>query len=216
MKRFIVLLIVLLLPVQVFAGDRYIKGNIGIFSLEDSTLNLASEDNDVDIGDVSSDTGFGINAAIGKSFANGFDLELEYGFKTADLDEATPSDEVAEYTGDFEVDVDGNVDIHSLMANAIYNFKSGASITPYAGAGIGLGFVNIDLDDAGDISDTVFAYQLMAGVAFNVSNNMDILAGYRYFGTSDITEDGTFYGYDVEGSATVDSHNFEVGLKYSF
>lgn len=220
MKKFLFLLTLLLLPAHVFADDGiYLKGNMGIFSMEDSTLNLEGDAGDIDIGEVSSDIGFSINTAIGKSFANGFDLELEYGFKTASLDEATPSDEFAEAykdaygedISDYKEDVDGNIDIHSLMVNAIYNLNNQSSITPYVGGGIGVGFTDVE-----DSSDTVFAYQVIAGVAFNLSKNVDILVAYRYFGTDDISEEGTFDGYDIEGSASVDSHNFEAGFKYSF
>src|SRR6185369_6556781 len=46
-----------------------------------------------------------------------------------------------------------------ILANLLYDFAPGATITPYVGAGAGVGFV----DGSSSLSSTVFAYQGIIG-----------------------------------------------------
>lgn len=210
--RCLMILLVLLLPVQVFAGnDVYVKGNVGIFTVEDSELNF--EDSygvDGDLGAYKFDTGFGLSAAIGQSHGK-FDLELEFAYREADIDsfEGKYVEELGRSTP--SGDVDGSVDMKTLMANGIYNFKNNSVVTPYLGAGLGIAWIDSD-----NIDGTEFAYQVLAGVGMGMNDQVSVLLGYRYLGMGDISEEGTLYGMNGEYSVPIDSHNFEVGLKYSF
>ena len=56
---------------------------------------------------------------------------------------------------------------------------------------------------------SVFAYQVLAGVGYPLSDRAEVLLGYRYFGTAE----GDF-GAGVSISSA--NHNFEVGVLYSF
>jgi opacity protein-like surface antigen len=60
-----------------------------------------------------------------------------------------------------------------------------------------------------DVDDTVLAYQCMAGLGFNATENVTLSAEYRYFGT----QDPTYTVLDID--ASIDSHNFLVGLRYN-
>jgi len=107
------------------------------------------------------------------------------------------------------------------MANAYYDFKNSSAFQPYVGAGIGLAVIDIndlrasdwDADEpAVNVDDTVFAYQIMIGVAYAINQNIAIDLSYRYLGTSDpefTDQDGDF---DYEFS----EHNILVGLRYTF
>ena len=53
----------------------------------------------------------------------------------------------------------------SAMANLLYDFMPGSVITPYVGAGLGVGFV----DSNQSLGSTVFAYQAMIGAAYNIT-----------------------------------------------
>ncbi len=218
--RILLILLVLLLPAQVFAGNTYVKGNVGIFMFGDSEIEFESGGQEVDLGDIVSNTGFGLSAAVGRSLGN-FDVELEFAYREADFDEFEAKVFTVEGVG-FALPsggLDGAVDIKTLMGNGIYNFKSSSSVTPYVGAGLGIAWV-----DADKLDDSVFAYQFLAGIDMAMNDNFSLLLGYRYLGASDISGDATLsveysgetYYADGEGSASIDSHNFEVGLKYSF
>ena len=70
----------------------------------------------------------------------------------------------------------------------------------------GVGYANVDLD--GDEDDSVFAYQVGAGIGYAVSDQATIDLKYRYFAT----EDPDFGGVDAE----VASHNIYLGIRVNF
>ena len=54
------------------------------------------------------------------------------------------------------------------MANLLYDFMPASVITPYIGAGAGIGFV----DSNSSLGSTVFAYQGIVGLAWNVGHQL--------------------------------------------
>jgi len=154
---------------------------------------------DYNLGKITSDTGFGLSGAVGKSRGN-FDFELEFAYKESDLDGIEISN--------VNRDMDGTFKIKTLMANSIYNFKSDSVVSPYFGAGLGIARVEI----RDDSYDREFAYQILAGMSMEMNDKVSMLLGYRYFGMDDISEDYTSH----ETSIPVSAHNFELGVKYSF
>ena len=86
------------------------------------------------------------------------------------------------------------------MATVYYDFKlKSDKWSPYVGAG--LGFAAIDISNpsviaggikltGNDLDDTVFAYQIMAGIGYNISKNITLSGGYKYFGAADATFTG--------------------------
>ena len=91
-----------------------------------------------------------------------------------------------------------------ILANVLYDFMPGATITPYVGAGAGIGFV----DGNSSLSSTVFAYQGIVGLAWNVDQNFRVSLDGRYYGTSNPTLNGVGWS----------NSNFSVmlGLTYKF
>ncbi|MET4699193.1 OOP family OmpA-OmpF porin [Constrictibacter sp. MBR-5] len=97
----------------------------------------------------------------------------------------------------------------SAMVNALYDFNTGTPITPYAGVGVGAARTKVkDVD-----SKTVFAYQGILGVAYDVTPELKAFADYRYFATEDMkgTTDG---GLDVE--VENENHTGMIGVRYMF
>ena len=80
----------------------------------------------------------------------------------------------------------GNIDQLSFMANLLYDFMPASVITPYVGAGAGIGFV----DSSSSLGSTVFAYQGIVGLAWNVDTNFRVALDGRYYGTSNPTVNG--------------------------
>jgi opacity protein-like surface antigen len=84
-------------------------------------------------------------------------------------------------------------------------------ISPYLGGGIGVGFVNVDvdavegigLDASGD--ETGLAYQLGGGLMWNLHDNVALDLGYRWRGV--MLDD-----YDDD----LNSHNVLLGLNFGF
>ena len=79
------------------------------------------------------------------------------------------------------------------MANAYLSLPAGAW-RPYIGAGIGkarvkaddIGFVAIPQIRTTD-SDTPVAWQLMGGLGYQITPNLELGARYRYFHAGDVT-----------------------------
>jgi len=103
----------------------------------------------------------------------------------------------------------------SGMANVYVDFEGFITpiIQPYVGAGIGYAYVKNDLNANGPTlttsvknSNTVFAYQGMAGVTYNFAENWAATIGYRYMGT-----DSTRYW-----GKRFQAHMGNVGVIYRF
>jgi opacity protein-like surface antigen len=73
-----------------------------------------------------------------------------------------------------------------IMANLMYDFMPASVITPYIGAGAGLGLV----DSNSSLGSTVFAYQGIVGLGWNVDTNFRVNLDGRYYGTSNPTING--------------------------
>ncbi|MES1159113.1 MAG: outer membrane protein, partial [Terricaulis silvestris] len=118
---------------------------------------------------------------LGYAFSNGLRFEGEISHRFNQI-ERIPS-----------FDQGGDVHVWSAMFNGYYDFNKGGSIQPYIGGGVGSARVNANgADDippphfSFDDSDTVIAWQAMAGVAFAVSDQLDLDVGYRYFSAQNV------------------------------
>jgi opacity protein-like surface antigen len=151
------------------------------------------------------DPGFLVGGALGYQW-QAFRLEGEFTFLQNDADKLSALG--------VSVGADGDLSVLSGFANAYFDFDTQTPWTPYVGGGLGVANVSInDLSVVGslpvDDDDTVFAYQVKAGVGYRLSPTMDITAGYRFLGTDDITIES------VDGDGPL-IHNVEVGIRYHF
>ncbi|WP_421995457.1 OmpA family protein [Reyranella sp.] len=91
-----------------------------------------------------------------------------------------------------------------IMANLLYDFMPASVITPYIGAGAGIGFV----DGSSSLSSTVFAYQGIIGLGWLVDTNFRVNLDGRYYGTSNPSINGQQWT----------NNNFSVmlGLQFKF
>lgn len=110
----------------------------------------------------------------------------------------------------------GEANTWSIMANLWYDFDLGNNFFTTFGGGIGAAHLDLEynasmatyfsgtasyrLDDSG----WGFAYQVGAGLGYELGGGMTLSAQYRYFGTTDIDVGNT--------DLAVQSHNFLVGL----
>ena len=174
-------------------------------------------DNDFDIsgpGTVASldfDTGFNLSGAIGYQTGN-WRVEAEGVYFRSDVDN---------FNGPGSIPLNGDTRIVGLMFNALYEFDLGG-IRPYIGAGVGaararissispVGGIPIDVDAL----TTLFAYQAKAGVSIALTDQIDLFAGYRYFGSLDafsIAENNIAMTELTAGR--VEIHSVEGGLRF--
>ncbi|HSS82192.1 MAG TPA: OmpA family protein, partial [Reyranella sp.] len=85
-------------------------------------------------------------------------------------------------------------------ANLLYDFAPQSLITPYIGAGAGIGFV----DSNSSLGSTVFAFQGILGVGYNWSPNLRFNLEGRYIGTTNPSVAGsTWQNNDIALLASV-------------
>ena len=197
-------------------GNIYI-GASGLYVLgSDSEVSGRTQGTSVQ-GDVEYDHGFGGLVSLGYEYSPTLRTEVELGYRRTDTSGLN-------LTRPLEIDfsnVKGNATSLSLMGNAIYSGSIGR-VRPYVGGGIGVARIELELDsqpvtingsrvglfEGSSDSDTVFAYQGVAGIGFAVSEAVEVRAGYRYFATTDVESEGVKGGYAT--------HNLETGVLVRF
>lgn len=145
----------------------------------------------------------------------------------------------------------------ALMLNALYDFSDFGSWEPYVGVGVGLarGTTSLAASDflndtatvlvsnpacvsaavgpttarscSANDSDTNFAWNLIAGLGYNITDNLTWDTNYRYVDMGDFSVDGTFTeqtgpaGVPIVGSLNstvedVSAHVLMTGFRYRF
>ena len=109
----------------------------------------------------------------------------------------------------------------TLMLNGYYDIGTWNAITPYVGGGVGLARVSwTDYTSTGygvaDNTQTNFAWNLMAGAAFDIDEQLKLDANYRFLSygvteTGKPTQAGQNNPVKFENLYT---HEFRVGLRY--
>ncbi|PWR23944.1 OmpA family protein [Zavarzinia compransoris] len=148
-------------------------------------------------GHLSFDHGWVGGAAVGYDFGRAR-IEFEGAYRKNNYDELQ--------LGTTTFTSDSDLAVISGLVNVLYDFENESVITPFIGFGIGAAY----LDD--DNSDTVLAYQGIAGAKISVTENLSAVVDYRYFRTLE-TDIGTNIGnlkFEYE------QHTITAGLSYNF
>ncbi len=195
-------LAILSVPMSSMAANSgvYIKGNIGLGMMMDSDIDNMPDN--AGTAKMTFDNGFLGTGAVGYDFVGPFRAEAEYSWQKNDLDTLSYSNRIGNFN-------QGDLTTQAIMVNGYYDVDTGSPWSPFIGAGIG--WAKVDLSTPalplGD-NDDVFAYQFMAGVAYNISDQLALDAQYRFFGT----EDATIQGADF----STNSNDLMVGIRYTF
>lgn len=183
----------------------YIAVQAGVSVLSDSDSAYANSRT----GEASFDTGYGVSIKFGTQ-VDQLRIEAQVQYAENDFEELP--------FGPAAGDANGELAITALTANAVWVMAPREDLHPYVGAGVGVADLAIDSarfsgGDLADDSDTVFAYQFMAGLELEMSPRVAVYAGYHYLATSD-PEFETAKGktFRTEYSA----HRIAAGLRYSF
>ncbi len=123
-------------------------------------------------------TGYAVGGKVGYDFV-GPRVELEGLYRNNNGSGVTPF-------GNGFAFVNGQINQISILANVLYDFLPGATITPYIGAGAGIAFVDPSLSAGSgcNMCSTQFAYQGILGLAYNLDQNFRISVDGRYYGTT--------------------------------
>ena len=101
---------------------------------------------------------------------------------------------------------------HSVMANAYFDYLTCTPWTPYVGAGIGSAYLKADY---GNTAKSVYnlAWQVMAGVAYDINSHWTVDAGYRYADLGRIRQN---FGDGNVAKLTARDHEIMLGVRYTF
>lgn len=162
--------------------------------------------------DTDLDTGYAITGAVGHDYGD-LRAEVELSYRENDVDSHTAAGAATTNPG-------GTTSALALMANGYYDFPTQSRFTPYVGAGIGFAQVEADGYRANNAAvangdDTVFAYQLIAGVEYPIAPKTSLTGEYRYFATAD-ADINTSLGGAGSSDINYDNHSILVGVKHSF
>jgi outer membrane protein OmpA-like peptidoglycan-associated protein len=146
------------------------------------------------------DLGYGALGQAGYSFG-ALKVEGELGWRRNDVDKVTGGTS------------SGSASVFSLMGNVLYDFMPASTWHPFVGAGVGPAYVDGKGGGQYSGSDWQFAYQGIAGVGYDLSNNWALKTQYRYFSTLDYdTKDNSSRKMEAE----YHSHAILVGFTYKF
>jgi opacity protein-like surface antigen len=171
---------------------------------------------------------FGVKFGFNPPPIKFFSIEFEYSYLNPDMDRTVFATAGSDYDA-----IEGNAKIHNFMFNAILKYPEG-KIHPYLGLGIGASYFDFSVTATSRLNgvsynarrsydDTVFAWQVLAGVDIELTNNLSLDIGGRYFDTESLNDsyDDDYYDdydYDHYDGPTLNYRTFMVtlGLKFRF
>lgn len=173
------------------------------------------------------DNGIGVYSALGYDWGNNWRTELELSYRNNEIDSIAADG--AGFSGWPSGTISGESKSLALMLNVLRDFEVGGNLKPYIGGGIGVADVNHDIagsNPAGvpfaPMSITygphkrLFAYQGIAGVAYELTEGLALDLSYRFFGTEKKSVDGTFNGLPAAYAVGHHVHSLFAGLRWNF
>lgn len=157
---------------------------------------------------------------LGGALALGYDFYSQFGVPVrAEVEYALRGNSEKSWNYD-ALDVKGAWNASTLFLNLYYDFRNSTAFTPYVGAGLGMAFnyANYTLSAPGynanfDDHATTFAWNVGAGVAYDITDSFAVDLGYRYVNLG-------YYEVDLPAGAKVKNqpcnHEFMLGLRYTF
>lgn len=147
-------------------------------------------------------------------------LEGEMSYKNAEIKNITEQS-----TGYQFRNPDGNLGAFAMMVNSFIDLHNDSPITPYLGGGIGFAVLHLSNTYGTDTrsnsrlllypegNDTVFAYQVGAGLDIAINRMFSLDVGYRYFNTERAS-----FGRDWLTSSGIryESHNVAIGFRVRY
>ena len=198
----------------------YVGAEGGAMIVEDIDYDIGTSNN---AGSVDHHYGYDVDGNIGYDFG-AFRLETEVGYRRAAVDGyrstlATRTGLGANTVngGSFDY-AGGSTSALSFMVNGLLDFGEDDGVQGFVGGGVGVARVKAKygLTRTGnfiDDSDTVFAYQGLAGVRAPLTPNVDVSVKYRFFNADNVqlidVANRTFEG-------KYRSHSILGGLTYNF
>ena len=214
------------------AGRCYLRGDVGYSFTDTMDIGFYSETTGRDeVRWVDSDSTWVGDLGIGcGSGSRGLRGDITFGYRGKFHTQGEPQLWFPDGSTPAEDDpIHVNITSYTAMVNAYYDFGNFRGFSPYLGAGIGLSHNKMDdvyftenpllVNTIEGGSKTSFAWAVMAGFGYQISQRAILDVGYRFMDLGDVSS-GTIdsAGY-VNPPVEVDdltAHEFRVGLRYHF
>ncbi len=209
-------LLVCLIASPAAADGPYVALDVGAAIAPNSDLSLPEGIS----GSAQFNAGFMIGGAAGYRFLDDFRAEVYASYRQTDIDEL-------KLLG-VPISTSGDVNAITTMVNAYYDFDFGSPARPYIGGGVGVAWLRVDSKSefgpfilTADDGSTEFAWNIMAGYAFAITEKFDLSLGYRYLSISDAKLDATLEEVGVgseSGKLDIEysAHEVMFGVRYNF
>jgi OmpA-OmpF porin, OOP family len=164
------------------------------------------------------DTGWVMTGAVGHRW-NQWRLEFELGYRD------NSSEDLVVTPGPVADTMFADVTQFSQMVNLLWDLPIGDNMALTIGGGVG--GVQVQVDAGGivglstiamDDDDYVFAYQGIAGLSIDISDQMELFAEYRYFATDEVSVQGILSPAPsiIAVNEELESHSALFGVRYHF
>jgi opacity protein-like surface antigen len=201
--------LLLLLPGPTLAqadSGLYLEADLGYSAPQSLDLEEDELEGEADLEDT-----YVIGGALGYRFPS-FRVEANLSYRESDAEELSIEG----------VDFDGDGEASALvgLVNAYYDLDLGLPLRPYIGGGVGAAYLRLDTGDAPvDVDDDTgaLAWNLAAGVGYDVTESVTLTAGYRYLRLEGTDVSGDVIGFD--GDVDIDDielHEVLLGVRYTF
>jgi len=145
-------------------------------------------------------------------------LELEWGLRSK-----TKYDEVVYRWLGGKTTLQSKTSVTSVFANMFYDFHNQSDFTPYIGAGLGTARIRVEnkwrargtlseYQVSKSKSNWDFAWNVGAGVSYNLIDEIALDMGYRYADFGALTDLPDLENVDVDGTG----HELLLGLRLTF
>lgn len=165
--------------------------------------------------------GIGVYTAFGHESASGWRKEIEFSYRNNDVRHF--AGDGLGFVGWPDPALDGDIRSLAFMFNVIKDFNNGGTVTPYIGIGAGMARLKADYYGTGgpgtlviDDKSWEFAYQGIAGLAFQLAEGLALDVSYRYFETLDPKFSGTLAALPTVVNQEYNSHSVFAGLRWNF
>jgi opacity protein-like surface antigen len=167
--------------------------------------------------------GYVVGGAVGARYAKYLRGELQLSWRASEIDRMPVNGGPSP--------ANGTVGLLAVMTNVYGDLDLDWGVIPYAGIGIGYGLISLDAESDNsespgatqiDAKQSVFVWNLMAGLTLPFSEVTEFSLGYRYLATTDPKFKARIDNVDPGGrgnrflDSEFDSHELTAGVRFLF
>jgi opacity protein-like surface antigen len=200
------------------SAQLYVEGRVGVAIMPDASSNFVVV---IPPQTFPATQSFGVGASGGVAVGYGFDFGLRTELNMQVQGNAVEQLRVLGYV---EPQVGYAITL-TPMVDALYDIRLGDSpFVPFVGGGVGLLYTTVSPSNGilfrMDGSATAFAWEVVGGVAWELSESLAVTLNYRYLDTAGDQDLGifspVFFPQTFAEQIGLSSHTVTVGLRYSF